>query len=315
MQSEREKTLTDLLTCELGNDRCADCRATEVKWVSTNLGAFLCINCAGHHRNLGVHISMVQSLMLDDSVLRIKDELMKKGNNKVNRQYEARIPSYWVRPKQALAAKGNQRHRETKTWNLIRQKFIVDKYARRLFEQGKLIGNDTACDRMPQVPYDAICKVPVVFMGKTRWSNIWLIIVNSKVQIYQAENSLGTPSEIFDVKQIELMIVDEPDNSFEIIDRTQTPGALGADHKPTVITCVDVETLIKIFHKVRKARMFYSEFGVGTIDECKIDVSSVTIDPMSLRKSEWFGWAFQIKGGIKSMGSYAKLKKIDAFGL
>jgi len=307
MQSDRERTLTDLLTCESGNDKCADCRATEVSWVSTNLGAFVCINCAGHHRNLGTHISKVQSLMLDDSVLRIKDELAKKGNNKVNHQYEARIPSYWVRPRQALS-KGNQKDRETKTWDLIRQKFIIDKYARRHFEQGKLIVNDTACDRMPQAPFDAICKVPAVFMGKTRWANIWLIIVNSKIQIYQTENSLGSPSNVFDVKQIALKIVDEPDYSFEIMDRTQTPGALSAV-KPTIITCPDVETLIKIFHKVRKARMFYSEFGVGTIDECKIDVSSITIDPMTLRKSEWFGWAFQIKGGIKSMGSYAKLKK------
>jgi len=309
--TERERTLTDLLTCGAGNDKCADCKSTEVKWVSTNLGAFLCINCAGHHRKLGTHISKVQSLTLDDSVLRIKDELKKKGNNKVNDQFEARIPSYWVRPRVAIA-KGNQMDRETKTWGLIREKYIVDKYSRRHFEQGKLIVNDTACDRMPQAPFDAICKWPIVFMGKTRWVNIWLIIINSKIQIYQGENSLGAPSHVFDVKHIELRIVNEPDYSFEIIDCIATPGAVEAP-KRIVITCPDVETLIKIFHKVRKARMFYSEFAVGKVAEFKIDVSSVAIDPMTLRQAESFGWAYQIKGGFRSMGSVVKLKKNRRF--
>ena len=35
------------------------------RWVSWNLGIFVCIRCAGIHRNLGVHISKVKSVNLD----------------------------------------------------------------------------------------------------------------------------------------------------------------------------------------------------------------------------------------------------------
>ena len=35
-------------------------------WASLNLGALVCIECSGVHRNLGTHISRVRSLDLDE---------------------------------------------------------------------------------------------------------------------------------------------------------------------------------------------------------------------------------------------------------
>ena len=39
---------------------------TDPEWISVNLGAFLCPECAGCHRNLGTHISRVRSIKLDN---------------------------------------------------------------------------------------------------------------------------------------------------------------------------------------------------------------------------------------------------------
>jgi len=35
------------------------------RWLSTNLGVLICLECCGIHRNLGVHISRTQSLEID----------------------------------------------------------------------------------------------------------------------------------------------------------------------------------------------------------------------------------------------------------
>ncbi|KAG6599878.1 ADP-ribosylation factor GTPase-activating protein AGD4, partial [Cucurbita argyrosperma subsp. sororia] len=51
-----------------GNDICAECGTPEPEWASLNLGILLCIECSGVHRNLGVHISKVRSIILDVKV-------------------------------------------------------------------------------------------------------------------------------------------------------------------------------------------------------------------------------------------------------
>ncbi|KAL5220138.1 hypothetical protein ABZP36_024851 [Zizania latifolia] len=89
-----EKTI-DLLRKVNGNSICADCGALEPDWASLNLGALLCIECSGVHRNLGVHISKVRSLTLDvrvwePSVINLFRSL---GNKFINKIWEEMLPS------------------------------------------------------------------------------------------------------------------------------------------------------------------------------------------------------------------------------
>ncbi|KAH8082046.1 hypothetical protein JL720_8571 [Aureococcus anophagefferens] len=66
----------------IDNARCFDCdaSATVDPWVSLNHGTYLCINCAGVHRSLGVHISFVRSLNLDAVTAAEREKLERGGN-------------------------------------------------------------------------------------------------------------------------------------------------------------------------------------------------------------------------------------------
>ncbi|XP_016095666.1 arf-GAP with SH3 domain, ANK repeat and PH domain-containing protein 1-like isoform X5 [Sinocyclocheilus grahami] len=92
------KTIIEDVLRMPGNEVCCDCGAPEPKWLSTNLGILTCIECSGIHREMGVHISRIQSMELDK--LGTSELLLAKnvGNSSFNEILEGNLPSPSPKP-------------------------------------------------------------------------------------------------------------------------------------------------------------------------------------------------------------------------
>lgn len=87
-----KKTLVNILVHE-SNKLCADCKVSKnPRWASWNLGCFICINCSGIHRSLGVHISKVKSVDLDIWTDEQIVSMTRWNNDEFNTYWEYKLP-------------------------------------------------------------------------------------------------------------------------------------------------------------------------------------------------------------------------------
>ncbi|KAI5059470.1 hypothetical protein GOP47_0025789 [Adiantum capillus-veneris] len=97
-QNDRHRKVLEGLMKLPENRECADCRSKGPRWASVNLGIFVCIQCSGIHRSLGVHISKVRSATLDTWLPEQVTFMQGMGNAKANAFWEAELPNSFKRP-------------------------------------------------------------------------------------------------------------------------------------------------------------------------------------------------------------------------
>ncbi|XP_039611073.1 arf-GAP with GTPase, ANK repeat and PH domain-containing protein 1 isoform X8 [Polypterus senegalus] len=88
LTSQTEAIALQSIRNQRGNSHCVDCEAQNPDWASLNLGALICIECSGIHRNLGTHLSRVRSLDLDEWPLELIKVLSAIGNELANSVWE-----------------------------------------------------------------------------------------------------------------------------------------------------------------------------------------------------------------------------------
>ena len=106
------------------NTLCADCGTSEeTEWSVWNHGVFVCIKCAGIHRQIGVHVSKVKSTQFDkwkNNELHFIKGI--GGNVNANKRHENRKPKYFINPSECAHV------------DYVRKYFIRSKYETKMFE-------------------------------------------------------------------------------------------------------------------------------------------------------------------------------------
>ena len=183
---------------------CADCGAAAPEWASLggpapSAAVFVCVECSGVHRQLGVHVSRVKSVRLDNWKAAEVEEMRRNGNAASNGRTLALLEPLraWYCCPPRLPEDGSG----------VREQWVRSKYERREWSEGANGGAQLLALRMP-VP---LVEEWVVKRGAKRksWKRRWCVVLGSSVA-YFAKKGDASPKGVFSLCSVsEVCVVKE----------------------------------------------------------------------------------------------------------
>ena len=123
-ENERKKKIEKLINENI----CSDCGAQKPTWLSINWLTIICIDCSAIHRNLGVQITKIKSLELDN----ISDEYIELLSSLKQADINDILENKLIKEEKP---KSNCSHEE-------REKFIINKYKEKKYINKDIINDE-----------------------------------------------------------------------------------------------------------------------------------------------------------------------------
>lgn len=224
-----------------GNTTCADCGAEDPDWAVHNIGCFVCIDCAGVHRKMGVDISKVRSTKFDTWTMDSLDAIAQLGNIITNQQYEDRKPSFVVGPYESDDSE-------------IRELYIRMKYERRVWHSEQ--DEKSADPGTHPMPQKAMAEEFLMESGKKR---VYIQLLGKFLYHFRAAHD-SYSFEHFDVRSLSCHLVRNNNNHTILMisqNNDETLFRLRAKD--------NVHTLTKWMQAIRRATIFYNSPLAQTI--------------------------------------------------